>query len=234
MEHDEQVREAFQPTAEPQLYSLYLVVSALSTGETQGGARKEENSIRNETPQIRGPVGQPQSPPIIRFDERSQDAAIRYILEESGRQVPGSPPNPHVMELNRSFLSILGSEKGRQSNSPNTPTASVLTSTRVYSSLAERSSTMSDEDSGREAIPRHTEAVDASANAENNDNDNENDDHNNRNNNNHDDNYNDGGVGGGGGNRRQVRWLDFRVLTRLAVGFALLSQGGGGQSASSS
>ena len=72
------------------------------------------------------------------------------------------------------------------------------------------------------------EAVDASANAEDNDNDNENDDHNNRNINNHDDNYNDGGVGGGGGNRRQVRWLDFRVLTRLAIGFALLSQGGGG------
>ena len=30
---------------------------------------------------------------------------------------------------------------------------------------------------------------------------------------------------GVGGNRRQVRWLDFGVLTRLAVGFMLLSQG---------
>ena len=189
LEHDQQVRDAFQPTAEPQPYRVYLVVSAAG----------------NQTPQIGGSFGQPQSPPIIRFDERSQDAAMHYILDKAHQQLPGSPPDPHLMELNRSFTSILGSERARTLGSP-------LSGSQVYSPSAEPSSLASDEDNDGEAPAEGAELV----NGDGGDNQAGAGDGNANNNN------------GVGGNRRQVRWLDFGVLTRLAVGFMLLSQGSGG------
>ncbi len=196
LEHDQQVRDAFHPTVEPQPYRVYLVVSAAG----------------NQTPQIGESSGQPQSPPIIRFDERSQDAAMHYILERADRQLPGSPPDPHLMELNKSFISILGSERARLLGSP-------ISGRQVYSPSAEPSTTTSDEENDGAALAESAEPLngdggDNQAGDGNADNDNDN-------NNNDNDN-------GGGGNRRQVRWLDFGVLTRLAVGFMLLSQGSGG------